>query len=105
MFLFQAPSHKYDGHGSHVTNVRFTHSDSYLLSLGGKDTCILQWRVKRSGAGDGRDHPTSSVPPSTSTGCLEPGSQIEKGIEWTKKNPKMTAKREYQVAQRTYHSA
>nr|XP_057923889.1 echinoderm microtubule-associated protein-like 3 isoform X2 [Doryrhamphus excisus] len=41
----KAPSHRYEGHGSHVTNVRFTHSDSHLLSMGGKDTCILQWRV------------------------------------------------------------
>ncbi|XP_026793050.1 echinoderm microtubule-associated protein-like 4 isoform X1 [Pangasianodon hypophthalmus] len=77
----KAPSHRYDGHGSHVTNVRFTHSDSHLLSLGGKDTCILQWRVRRGGAGDNKDHPTSSVPPSSSAGSLEPGSQIEKGIE------------------------
>ncbi|XP_051935744.1 echinoderm microtubule-associated protein-like 3 [Hippocampus zosterae] len=48
----KAPSHKYEGHGSHVTNVRFTHSDSHLLSMGGKDTCILQWRVVRGGAGN-----------------------------------------------------
>ncbi|XP_077401124.1 echinoderm microtubule-associated protein-like 3 isoform X2 [Vanacampus margaritifer] len=46
----KAPSHRYEGHGSHVTNVRFTHSDSHLLSMGGKDTCILQWRVIRGGA-------------------------------------------------------
>ncbi|XP_053359579.1 echinoderm microtubule-associated protein-like 3 isoform X2 [Clarias gariepinus] len=79
----KAPSHRYDGHGSHVTNVRFTHRDTHLLSLGGKDTCILQWRVKRVGigAGDNKDHPTSSVPPSSSTGSSEPKSQIEKGIE------------------------
>ncbi|XP_060730251.1 echinoderm microtubule-associated protein-like 3 isoform X1 [Tachysurus vachellii] len=77
----KAPSHKYDGHGSHVTNVRFTHNDSHLLSLGGKDTCILQWRVRRGGAGDNKDHPTSTLPPSSSAGCPEPGSQTEKGIE------------------------
>uniref|UniRef100_A0A6Q2Z1H9 Uncharacterized protein n=1 Tax=Esox lucius TaxID=8010 RepID=A0A6Q2Z1H9_ESOLU len=49
----KAPNHSYEGHGSHVTNVRFTHCDSHLLSMGGKDTCILQWRVKRGGMGDG----------------------------------------------------
>uniref|UniRef100_A0A8C7TAE8 EMAP like 3 n=1 Tax=Oncorhynchus mykiss TaxID=8022 RepID=A0A8C7TAE8_ONCMY len=38
----KAPNHSYEGHGSHVTNVRFTHCDSHLLSMGGKDTCILQ---------------------------------------------------------------
>uniref|UniRef100_A0A4W5JXK5 EMAP like 3 n=1 Tax=Hucho hucho TaxID=62062 RepID=A0A4W5JXK5_9TELE len=49
----KAPNHSYEGHGSHVTNVRFTHCDSHLLSMGGKDTCILQWEVKRGGTGDG----------------------------------------------------
>ncbi|XP_046708803.1 echinoderm microtubule-associated protein-like 3 isoform X2 [Silurus meridionalis] len=79
----KAPSHRYDGHGSHVTNVRFTHNDSHLLSLGGKDTCIFQWRVSRGGTGDNKDHSTSSVPPfsssssSSSTDCPEPGSQTE----------------------------
>ncbi|XP_040184881.1 echinoderm microtubule-associated protein-like 3 isoform X2 [Rana temporaria] len=43
----KAPSHVYSGHGSHVTNVRFAHNDSYLISLGGKDASIFQWRVVR----------------------------------------------------------
>uniref|UniRef100_A0A8B9KF65 EMAP like 3 n=1 Tax=Astyanax mexicanus TaxID=7994 RepID=A0A8B9KF65_ASTMX len=74
----KAPSHRYEGHGSHVTNVRFTHCDSHLLSLGGKDTCILQWRVKRSGAAE-KEHPTSSLPPPTSlNSSSEPGKQKEK---------------------------
>uniref|UniRef100_A0A8C7G7S4 EMAP like 3 n=1 Tax=Oncorhynchus kisutch TaxID=8019 RepID=A0A8C7G7S4_ONCKI len=51
----KAPNHSYEGHGSHVTNVRFTHCDSHLLSMGGKDTCILQWEVKRAGTSDGGD--------------------------------------------------
>ncbi|XP_064796787.1 echinoderm microtubule-associated protein-like 3 isoform X7 [Oncorhynchus masou masou] len=57
----KAPNHSYEGHGSHVTNVRFTHCDSHLLSMGGKDTCILQWEVKRAGTSDGGDrlHSTS----------------------------------------------
>ncbi|XP_029862722.1 echinoderm microtubule-associated protein-like 3 isoform X2 [Aquila chrysaetos chrysaetos] len=41
----KAPSHVYGGHGSHVTNVRFTHDDGHLISLGGKDTSVFQWRV------------------------------------------------------------
>uniref|UniRef100_A0A8C5R3S1 EMAP like 3 n=1 Tax=Leptobrachium leishanense TaxID=445787 RepID=A0A8C5R3S1_9ANUR len=41
----KAPSHVYAGHGSHVTNVRFTHADSHLISLGGKDASIFQWSV------------------------------------------------------------
>ncbi|XP_020036622.1 echinoderm microtubule-associated protein-like 4 isoform X3 [Castor canadensis] len=41
----KAPSHKYSAHSSHVTNVSFTHSDSHLISTGGKDMSIIQWKV------------------------------------------------------------
>lgn len=58
--LLQAPSHKYDGHGSHVTNVCFTHSDSHLLSMGGKDTCILQWRVRGGDVSDSMERLASA---------------------------------------------
>ncbi|KAB0369068.1 hypothetical protein FD755_019073 [Muntiacus reevesi] len=42
---FRAPSHVYSGHSSHVTNVAFLCDDSHLVSTGGKDTSIMQWRV------------------------------------------------------------
>ncbi|XP_066551015.1 echinoderm microtubule-associated protein-like 1 isoform X5 [Amia ocellicauda] len=42
---FRAPSHIYGGHSSHVTNVNFLFDDSYLISTGGKDMSIMQWRV------------------------------------------------------------
>ncbi|KAM4723950.1 echinoderm microtubule-associated protein-like 1 isoform 2-T2 [Anableps anableps] len=42
---FRAPSHVYRGHSSHVTNVSFLHDDSYLVSTGGKDMSVLQWRI------------------------------------------------------------
>ncbi|XP_058868043.1 echinoderm microtubule-associated protein-like 4 isoform X1 [Acipenser ruthenus] len=64
----KAPSHRYDGHGSHVTNVRFTHNDSHLISMGGKDTSILQWRVVRVGLD--RSRSVSSA----STSSVETGS-------------------------------
>uniref|UniRef100_A0A672TA44 EMAP like 4 n=1 Tax=Sinocyclocheilus grahami TaxID=75366 RepID=A0A672TA44_SINGR len=38
----KAPSHKYSAHSSHVTNVSFMHSDSNLISTGGKDMSIMQ---------------------------------------------------------------
>ncbi|XP_067092220.1 echinoderm microtubule-associated protein-like 4 isoform X2 [Osmerus mordax] len=41
----KAPSHKYSAHSSHVTNVTFMHNDSHLVSTGGKDTSIMQWRL------------------------------------------------------------
>eukprot|EP00164_Ancoracysta_twista_P022676 GFYU01041949.1.p1 GENE.GFYU01041949.1~~GFYU01041949.1.p1 ORF type:complete len:540 (-),score=189.64 GFYU01041949.1:33-1412(-) len=40
--------HKYTGHSSHVTNVRFNYDDSMVLSTGGNDSSIFQWRVEKS---------------------------------------------------------
>ena len=34
------------GHSSHVTNVRFTPNDGYLISIGGDDQCVMQWKVE-----------------------------------------------------------
>lgn len=53
----QAPSHKYSAHSSHVTNVSFLFNDSHLISTGGKDTSIMQWRLVEK---------TSSLVPSDS---------------------------------------
>ena len=33
------------GHSSRVTNVRFTGDDGYMISVGGRDRCVFQWRV------------------------------------------------------------
>ncbi|XP_072545781.1 echinoderm microtubule-associated protein-like 1 isoform X3 [Salminus brasiliensis] len=41
----RAPSHVYGGHSSHVTNVNFLYDDSHLVSTGGKDMSVMQWRV------------------------------------------------------------
>lgn len=41
----RAPSHRYGGHSSHVTRLSFLHNDSALISVGGKDSTILQWMV------------------------------------------------------------
>jgi len=35
---------EYSGHSSHVTNVRWTASDECLISTGGNDKCVFQWR-------------------------------------------------------------
>ncbi|PWA16263.1 hypothetical protein CCH79_00004394 [Gambusia affinis] len=59
---FRAPSHVYRGHSSHVTNVSFLHDDSYLVSTGGKDMSVLQWRI---GCGDNRRDPVSIIPAET----------------------------------------
>ncbi|XP_023562801.1 echinoderm microtubule-associated protein-like 3 isoform X4 [Octodon degus] len=60
----KAPSRVFAGHGSHVTSVRFTHDDAYLVSLGGKDASIFQWRVL--GAGTVTPSRTPSLSPASS---------------------------------------
>ena len=35
----------YRGHGPHVTKVCFTVEDSHVISVGGSDRCVFQWRV------------------------------------------------------------
>ncbi|XP_077587191.1 echinoderm microtubule-associated protein-like 1 isoform X2 [Stigmatopora nigra] len=42
---FRAPSHVYGGHSSHVTNVTFLYNDNCLVSTGGKDMSVMQWRI------------------------------------------------------------
>uniref|UniRef100_A0A0K8T6X3 Echinoderm microtubule-associated protein-like 2 n=1 Tax=Lygus hesperus TaxID=30085 RepID=A0A0K8T6X3_LYGHE len=37
--------HTYGGHSSHVTNVAFLNDDTRLVSIGGKDTSVLQWKI------------------------------------------------------------
>ncbi|XP_062851987.1 echinoderm microtubule-associated protein-like 4 isoform X2 [Trichomycterus rosablanca] len=58
----KAPSHKYGAHSSHVTNVSFTHSDSHLVSTGGKDTSIMQWRLMGSTSTSRTLAPVPTVP-------------------------------------------
>uniref|UniRef100_A0A8C4RAU6 Uncharacterized protein n=1 Tax=Eptatretus burgeri TaxID=7764 RepID=A0A8C4RAU6_EPTBU len=41
----KVPSRTYSGHSSHVTNVAFLSDDSYLISTGGIDMSIMQWKV------------------------------------------------------------
>ncbi|XP_060032317.1 echinoderm microtubule-associated protein-like 3 isoform X3 [Erinaceus europaeus] len=67
----KAPSLVYGGHGSHVTSVRFTHDDSHLVSLGGKDASIFQWRVLSAGS--------AGPPPFTPsrTPSLSPASSLD----------------------------
>lgn len=34
------------GHASHVTSVAFTRDEKFLVSTGGNDRCILQWKIE-----------------------------------------------------------
>ena len=40
-----APFHEYSGHSSHVTDVRFSTDDAYVVTTGGHDRAVFQWRV------------------------------------------------------------
>lgn len=42
------------GHSSHVTNVRWTFDDRYLITTGGEDQCIMQWKIGISKKGGSR---------------------------------------------------
>lgn len=49
--LFRFPAYtsgqsynRYSGHAGHVSNVRFSYKDEYLVSLGGKEKSIIQWK-------------------------------------------------------------
>lgn len=46
---------KYVGHSAHVTNVRFSHDKSHVITLGGADHAIFQWKFLPEGAATPRD--------------------------------------------------
>ena len=43
---------KYVGHSAHVTNVRFSHDKLRVVSVGGADHAIFQWRFFPDGVHD-----------------------------------------------------
>ena len=44
----RARAKEYVGHSSHVTNVAFSSDDSHVLSTGGDDRAVFQWKVTRT---------------------------------------------------------
>merc|ERR1711865_405993 len=36
---------EFRGHSSHVTNVKFSLGDTHLISTGGNDKCVFQWKL------------------------------------------------------------
>lgn len=43
--FFQSLCHVMSGHSSHVTHVEFLQEDSRIVSTGGKDMSVMQWRL------------------------------------------------------------
>jgi hypothetical protein len=49
-FLLQgkfAKFKRYTGHSAHVTRVRWTYDDNYLISIGGRDVATIIWKHDR----------------------------------------------------------
>lgn len=44
---------KYVGHSAHVTNVRWSHDFQWVLSTGGADHSVFQWRFIPEGITNG----------------------------------------------------
>jgi len=42
------PNKAYGGHAEHVVGVSFTSNDNYVISTGGADMAIFQWKVTKS---------------------------------------------------------
>ena len=53
------------GHGGAVRRVRWSSDDAYVVSLGGADRCVFQWRAVRSLDGPATVPPT---PPTSKVG-------------------------------------
>ena len=51
---------KYVGHSAHVTNVRFSHNKQRLVSTGGADHAVFQWRFLPEGSDASDDTPDPS---------------------------------------------
>ena len=49
-----APANEYNGHSSHVMNVRFLLGDNRVISVGGWDAGVFQWKFVRTGMDRGR---------------------------------------------------
>jgi len=41
----QSVGHAYNGHSSHVTTVQFMRDDDRVISTGGQDCSVMQWKV------------------------------------------------------------
>ncbi|XP_070549912.1 echinoderm microtubule-associated protein-like 2 [Ptychodera flava] len=44
----EAQSRVYEANHVDTVNISFVYGNSYLITLGGKDTCIMQWKIVSS---------------------------------------------------------
>lgn len=85
LFRFPCDNHskhrEFEGHSAHVTNVRFTAHDSHLISAGGNDRFLFQWKCVPS---------TDVDPASVSKQTIEPSPS--KAVGGSSKQVTSTAK-------------
>ncbi|CAH1249365.1 EML1 [Branchiostoma lanceolatum] len=79
----KSAGHIYPGHSSHVTCVRFLYDDSYLLSTGGADSAIFQWRVVGK---NGRPRPSKTVIDATREETTFASPRADRPLRNTHKN-------------------
>ncbi len=56
-----AESLVYHGHSSHVTNIKWSFLDSYLVSTGGNDKCIMLWKHSMFNTGSAKTDSASTA--------------------------------------------
>ena len=59
----EAPRAREAGHSSHVMNVRFSPDDRWVVSVGGKDRAVFQWRFHRTPRAEERADARAEAPP------------------------------------------
>ncbi len=57
----KAESHEYAGHSSHVTKVKFSANDRYVVSTGGNDMTVMVWETDVNGGQAAQEHQSEEV--------------------------------------------
>ncbi|TMW55919.1 hypothetical protein Poli38472_008567 [Pythium oligandrum] len=68
-----ASSADYRGHSSHVTNVRWAVSDTHVISVGGNDRCVMEWKVCRD-----NEEPSAEIAEEIE---IEEAAEVEESID------------------------
>jgi len=80
--------HVFRGHSSHVTCVRFTMDGNYLISTGGHDKSIFQWKYTNDAAAS---EEAKEIAGDTAVSVDDPSEPTEETSDKTKKPPKRDA--------------
>jgi len=71
---------EYNGHSAHVTNCCFMFNDKHLITVGGADRCVFQWRhLEGDEDAADRERPAPPLPLSRSSPASTPTRAIAVG--------------------------